>query len=195
MVTFGFIEFHHGSGMSDYANDIIKSSIRAIPDYPKPGIIFRDVTSLMENAQAFSTALDLLVAPYKDAGITKVVGTEARGFIFGAPLSKLLGVGFVPVRKPGKLPRETIREDYVLEYGTDTLEMHVDAIQPGDRVLVVDDLLATGGTIEATTKLIRRVGGTVEHACFVVSLPDLGGEQRLEAMGIHLHYLCQYEGD
>ncbi len=122
----------------------------------------------------------MLVERYKNAGITKVVGTEARGFLFGAPVALGLGVGFVPVRKPGKLPRETISETYDLEYGTDQLEIHVDAIKPGDKVLVVDDLLATGGTIEATVKLIRRLGGEVADAAFIINLFDLGGEQRLE---------------
>lgn len=132
---------------------------------------------------------------YKDHGFTKVVGTEARGFLFGAPLALELGVGFIPVRKPGKLPRETIAESYELEYGHDTLEMHVDAIVPGDKVLVIDDLLATGGTIEATVKLIRRLGGEVKDAAFVISLPDLGGEQRLTEQGLELVKLCEFDGE
>lgn len=137
--------------------EYLKNSIKSIQDYPKPGILFRDVTSLLEDPKAYALSIDLLVERYKNAGITKVVGTEARGFLFGAPVALGLGVGFVPVRKPGKLPRETISETYDLEYGTDQLEIHVDAIKPGDKVLVVDDLLATGGTIEATAKLIRRL--------------------------------------
>lgn len=137
----------------------IKDSIKTIPDYPKAGILFRDVTSLLENPKAYSASIKLLSEHYSESGVTKVVGTEARGFLFGAPVALALGVGFVPVRKPGKLPRETISESYELEYGTDTLEIHTDSIQPGDKVLVVDDLLATGGTIEATVKLIRRLGG------------------------------------
>lgn len=137
----------------------IKDSIKTIPDYPKAGILFRDVTSLLENPKAYSASIELLSEHYSESGVTKVVGTEARGFLFGAPVALALGVGFVPVRKPGKLPRETISESYELEYGTDTLEIHTDSIQPGDKVLVVDDLLATGGTIEATVKLIRRLGG------------------------------------
>jgi len=128
------------------------------------------------------------------AGITKVVGTEARGFLFGAPVALELGVGFVPVRKPGKLPRETIAENYELEYGTDQLEIHVDAIQPGDKVLVVDDLLATGGTIEATVKLIRRLGGEVTDAAFIINLFDIGGEQRLEKMGVKSYSLVLFPG-
>ena len=174
---------------------LIKQSIQTIPDYPKPGIMFRDVTSLLEDPVAYQVTIQAFVDLYKDLGFTKVVGTEARGFLFGAPLALELGVGFVPVRKPGKLPRETIAESYELEYGHDTLEMHKDAIVEGDKVLVVDDLLATGGTIEATVKLIRRLGGDVAHAAFVISLPDLGGEQRLLNMGLEISKLCEFEGD
>ncbi|WP_339388012.1 adenine phosphoribosyltransferase [Vibrio caribbeanicus] len=172
----------------------IKSSIKSIPDYPKPGILFRDVTSLMEDAPAYKACIQVLVEQYKDAGFTKIVGTEARGFLFGAPLALELGVGFVPVRKPGKLPRTTISQSYELEYGTDTLEIHTDAITNQDKVLVVDDLLATGGTVEATVKLIRQLGGDVEHAAFVINLPDIGGEQRLKSLGIDVYSICEFEG-
>jgi adenine phosphoribosyltransferase len=172
----------------------IKSSIKSIPDYPKPGILFRDVTSLLENAQAFQATIQLLVEQYKDIGFTKIVGTEARGFLFGAPLAIALGVGFVPVRKPGKLPRKTISQTYELEYGMDTLEIHEDAIVAGDKVLVVDDLLATGGTIEATTILIRQLGGIVEHAAFVINLPEIGGDKRLQQLGLNLYSICDFEG-
>ncbi len=181
--------------MESQTLQLLKDAIETIPDYPKPGIMFRDITSLVEHPKAFSLALALLAKPYLNSGFTKVVGTEARGFIFGAPLAQMLGLGFVPVRKPNKLPRETIAETYELEYGMDTLEIHVDAIEPGDKVLMVDDLLATGGTIEATAKLIRRLGGSVEHACFVISLPDLGGEQRLNSLGVECHKLCEFEGE
>jgi len=140
---------------------LIKQSIKTIPNYPKEGILFRDVTSLLENAAAYKATIDLLVEHYRGQGFTKIVGTEARGFLFGAPLALELGVGFVPVRKPGKLPRATISQSYELEYGSDTLEIHADSITASDKVLVVDDLLATGGTIEATVKLIRRLGGQV----------------------------------
>ncbi len=173
---------------------LIKSSIKSIPDYPKPGILFRDVTSLMEDAQAYRATIQLLVERYKDMGFTKVVGTEARGFLFGAPLAIELGIGFVPVRKPGKLPRKTLSESYELEYGMDTLEIHVDAIQENDQVLIIDDLLATGGTIEATTKLIRRLGGKAEHAGFVINLPELGGDKRLEALDLEIFSICDFEG-
>ncbi|ADN75389.1 adenine phosphoribosyltransferase [Ferrimonas balearica DSM 9799] len=174
---------------------LIKDSIKAIPDYPKPGILFRDVTSLLEDAEAFRLCIDVLAEHYQDKGFTKVVGTEARGFLFGAPLAHQLGLGFVPVRKPGKLPRETIAESYELEYGQDTLEIHTDAIVEGDKVLVIDDLLATGGTIDATVKLIRRLGGEATDAAFVINLPDLGGEARLKALGLNVLTLCEFEGE
>ena len=173
----------------------LKSAIKTIPNYPKEGILFRDVTSLLENAEAFTLTIDLLSEKYKNQGFTKVVGTEARGFLFGAPLALALGIGFIPVRKPGKLPRKTYAQPYQLEYGEDVLEIHRDALNENDNVLIIDDLLATGGTIEATTKLIRRVGAQVKDAGFVISLPDLGGENRLEAMGITPFSLVQYAGE
>ncbi|WP_217512184.1 adenine phosphoribosyltransferase [Vibrio metschnikovii] len=173
---------------------LIKSSIKTIADYPKPGILFRDVTSLLEDAVAYQATIRLLVEKYQAMGFNKVVGTEARGFLFGAPLALELGVGFVPVRKPGKLPRKTLAQSYDLEYGTDTLEIHVDAIKPGDKVLVVDDLLATGGTIEATTQLIRQLGGVVQHAAFVINLPAIGGDKRLEALGLEVYSICEFDG-
>ncbi|OEE68560.1 adenine phosphoribosyltransferase [Enterovibrio norvegicus] len=172
----------------------IKDNIKSVSDYPKPGIIFRDITSLMENAEAYQATIAMLVEKYRDQGFTKIVGTESRGFLFGAPLALELGVGFVPVRKPGKLPREVISESYALEYGEDTLEIHVDAIVEGDKVLMVDDLLATGGTIEATTKLIRRLGGDVAHAAFIINLPEIGGEIRLQSLGLEVYSLCEFEG-
>ena len=172
----------------------IKDSIKTIPDYPKPGILFRDVTSLLEDPKAYAESIKLLADRYRDAGVTKVVGTEARGFLFGAPVALVLGVGFVPVRKPGKLPRETISETYDLEYGTDSLEIHVDAIQPGEKILVIDDLLATGGTIEATAKLIRRLGGEVTEAAFIINLPELGGEKRLNSLNINCYSLVSFDG-
>ncbi len=175
-------------------SELIKNSIKSIPDYPKPGILFRDVTSLLETPVAYAASIEMLANRFRDTGVTKVVGTEARGFLFGAPVALALGVGFVPVRKPGKLPRPTISESYELEYGTDSLEIHTDAISSGDKVLVIDDLLATGGTIEATVKLIRRLGGEVTDAAFVINLFDLGGEQRLNNLGINCYSLVNFPG-
>ena len=164
--------------------DLIKSSIKSIPDYPKEGIIFRDITTLLEVPAAFKATIDLIVEQYREKGITKVLGTESRGYIFGAPVALALGLPFELVRKPKKLPRETISQSYQLEYGQDTLEMHVDAISEGDNVLIIDDLLATGGTVEATVKLVQRLGGVVKHAAFVINLPELGGEKRLNNLGV-----------
>ena len=181
--------------MTEHELSILKTAVHAIPDYPKPGILFRDVTGILENAEAFKLTIQVLKDKFAGKGFTKVVGTEARGFLFGAPLALELGVGFVPVRKPGKLPRATYAEDYELEYGTDTLEIHQDALTKEDNVLIVDDLLATGGTIEATTKLIRRLGATTTDAAFVISLPDLGGEAKLKDMGLNVTTLIEYEGE
>ncbi|MBU2883944.1 adenine phosphoribosyltransferase [Psychrosphaera sp. B3R10] len=176
-------------------SDIIKDSIKTIPDYPKPGIQFRDVTSLMQNPVAFSATIDRFAAQYQNSGFTAIVGTEARGFIFGAPLAYKMNVPFIPVRKPGKLPRDVISQAYILEYGEDILELHTDALSADDKVLMVDDLLATGGTIEATTKLIRKLGAHVEDACFVVNLPELGGEKRLTNLSVNSFYLTEFEGE
>lgn len=181
--------------MTETDINALKSAIHTIPDYPKTGIMFRDVTGILDDAKAFQLTINILVNKFKDAAYTKVVGTEARGFLFGAPLAYALGIGFVPVRKPGKLPRAIFAQDYQLEYGQDTLEIHQDALAENDKVLIIDDLLATGGTIEATTKLIRRVGAEVKDAAFVISLPDLGGEAKLEKMGLSVFSLLQYDGD
>ena len=174
--------------------ELIKSSIKSIPNHPKEGIIFRDITSLLEVHAAFKDTIDLIVEKYKDQGLTKVIGTESRGFIFGAPVALALGLPFIPVRKPGKLPREVIAQSYQLEYGQDTLELHTDAISQGDNVLIIDDLLATGGTVEATVKLVQRLGGEVKHAAFVINLPELGGEKRLRDLGIDCYTLVNFEG-
>ena len=174
--------------------ELIKSSIKSIPNHPKEGIIFRDITSLLEVPVAFKATIDLIVEQYKDQGLTKVIGTESRGFIFGAPVALALGLPFIPVRKPGKLPREVIAQSYQLEYGQDTLELHTDAISQGDNVLIIDDLLATGGTVEATVKLVQRLGGEVKHAAFVINLPELGGEKRLRDLGIDCYTLVNFEG-
>nr|WP_136252159.1 adenine phosphoribosyltransferase [Ningiella ruwaisensis] len=175
--------------------ELIKQAVTTIPDYPKPGIMFRDVTSVLSRHDAFQACIDLLKANYAHIKFDKIVGTEARGFLFGAPLALELGVGFVPVRKPRKLPRETISESYELEYGTDELEIHKDAIEAGDNVLMIDDLLATGGTMVATANLIRRLGGIADHAGFIISLPDIGGEQRLKDANIKPFALCEFDGD
>ncbi|MEC6795875.1 MULTISPECIES: adenine phosphoribosyltransferase [Photobacterium] len=180
--------------MNQETLNLITNSIKSIQDYPKPGILFRDVTSLMEVPEAYRATIAILAEKYQDQGITKVIGTEARGFLFGAPLALALGVAFVPVRKPGKLPREVIAESYELEYGKDTLEIHKDAIVAGDKVLLVDDLLATGGTIEATTNLVRRLGGDVKDAAFVINLPDIGGEARLQGLGLDVYSICDFPG-
>ncbi|WP_206484449.1 adenine phosphoribosyltransferase [Thalassotalea sp. G2M2-11] len=173
----------------------LKSAVHTIKDYPKPGILFRDVTGILDDAEAFQLTIELLADKFKDQGFTKIVGTEARGFLFGAPLAIKMGLGFVPVRKPGKLPRDTFAQDYQLEYGSDVLEIHVDALTENDKVLIIDDLLATGGTIEATSKLIRRLGAETTDAAFVISLPDLGGEKRLKELGLNVTALLAYEGE
>ncbi|KZN67356.1 adenine phosphoribosyltransferase [Pseudoalteromonas luteoviolacea] len=174
---------------------LIKDSIATVPNYPKEGIMFRDVTTLLANPAAFKATLDAFVDAYKGQGFDKIIGTESRGFIFGAPLALELGIPFIPVRKPGKLPREVVSQSYQLEYGEDTLELHKDAIDQGDKVLLVDDLLATGGTIEATAKLVSRLGGEATDAAFVISLPELGGEQRVEALGINILKLVEFDGE
>jgi adenine phosphoribosyltransferase len=172
----------------------LKSIIRTIPDYPKPGIQFRDVTSLMGQGEAFAFAIEAIAAAYKDARVDKVAGIEARGFIFGAPVAVALGAGFVPLRKPGKLPYASLSEPYALEYGRDELHMHVDAIAPGERVLLIDDLIATGGTMEAALKLMRRAGAEMIAAAFVVDLPELGGRARLNALGLETMTLVEFDG-
>lgn len=174
-------------------NDI-RSLIRTIPDYPKPGIQFRDITTLLKDAAGFKATIDALLARYRGKPITKVVGTEARGFLFGAPLAYALGVGFVPVRKKGKLPHETLRVAYALEYGTDEIEIHRDAIAHGERVLLVDDLIATGGTALAAVQLLETLDATIVAAAFVIDLPELGGSEKLRARGIATHTLLSFDG-
>jgi adenine phosphoribosyltransferase len=164
--------------------DWLKSIIRDIPDFPQPGILFRDITPLLSNARALQVALAGLAEPFRDAGIEQVVGVESRGFILGAPLAFLLNAGFVPVRKFGKLPAETIHIEYALEYGSNTVEIHTDAIRPGEKVLVVDDLLATGGTVGATLELVKRLGGEVAGVAFLVELTALQGRQRLQSENV-----------
>lgn len=171
--------------------DRVRDTIRAIPDFPKPGILFRDITPVLADPEVLAAAIEALGAPFVGKGITQVVGMESRGFLFGPPVALRLGAGFVPVRKPGKLPFETRQVSYDLEYGSDSLEIHVDGIKPGDRVLIVDDLLATGGTAAATVELITGLGGEVVAAAFVVELEALGGRKRLA--GVPVHAVVGYE--
>ncbi len=172
----------------------LKHLIRTIPDYPKPGILFRDVTTLFGDAQGFKAAIAQLAEPYRTQPIDAVAGIEARGFILGGAVADRLGCGFIPIRKKGKLPWKTIGQDYALEYGIDVIEIHEDAVKPNQRILIVDDLIATGGTAEAAIKLVRRCNGHVSGACFVIDLPDLGGKSKLEAQGVPCHTLMAFEG-
>lgn len=172
----------------------VKDYIRTIVDFPHEGILFRDVTTLFADARGFRMAIDQLLTPYAGLRIDKVAGLEARGFILGGAVAHQLSTGFVPIRKKGKLPGSTIAQSYTLEYGEAVVEVHDDALQPGEKVLLVDDLLATGGTAEAGIKLIERLGGQVVGCAFVVDLPDLGGRKKLEALGIDVHALCAFEG-
>jgi adenine phosphoribosyltransferase len=172
----------------------LKEAIRTIPDYPKPGILFRDISTLLGDARAFRRAVDELVQPFAGRRIAKVAGVEARGFILGGAVAHQLSAGFVPLRKKGKLPHVTIQVAYALEYGEDTMEMHADAVVGGETVVLVDDLIATGGTAEAAIKLLRQAGAEVAGACFVVDLPDLGGADRIRKMGVEVSTLVAFEG-
>lgn len=172
----------------------IKEYIRTIPDYPKSGIQFRDITTLLADAEGFRGAVDALVKLHAGAKFDAVAGIEARGFILGGAVAHRLGLGFIPVRKKGKLPWSVIGQEYDLEYGTDTVEIHIDAVKEGEKVLLIDDLIATGGTAEAAVKLIARAGGNVTASSFVIELPELGGRQRLEALDIEVLSLCSFEG-
>ncbi|MBM3510593.1 MAG: adenine phosphoribosyltransferase [Alphaproteobacteria bacterium] len=172
----------------------IKDRIRTIPNFPKPGIMFRDITTLLNDPYGFRKVVDELVQPYAGQPITKVAGIEARGFILGGAVAHQLSVGFVPVRKKGKLPWETISAKYELEYGFDQVEIHADAVKKGDRVLIVDDLVATGGTAEAAIRLIRLAAGEVVGCSFVIDLPELGGRKKIEATGVKVLTLCEFEG-
>jgi adenine phosphoribosyltransferase len=173
----------------------IKSRIRTVPHYPKQGVMFRDITTLLKDPVGFRVTINELANRYAGEKIDLVAGIEARGFIVGAALAYQLGLGFVPIRKKGKLPAETVGHDYELEYGTDRVEMHVDAVSQGERVLLVDDLIATGGTAGAACKLIESMGGKIVECCFVIDLPDLGGRARLEKQGHKVFALCEFEGD
>jgi len=173
----------------------IRERIRTIPDYPKPGVMFRDITTLLQDPLGFRKTVDELVQPHAGLRIDKVAGIEARGFILGGAVAHQLSVGFVPVRKKGKLPWQTLGQDYELEYGNDRVEMHMDAVGDGEQVLLIDDLIATGGTAEAAIRLIHKAGGDVVAASFVIDLPDLGGVKRLRAMGCNVLTLCAFSGE
>ena len=175
----------------------IKSKIRTVPDYPKKGIMFRDITTLIKDPVGFKLVIDSLTQRYAkgDVAFDVIVGIESRGFIIGGALSYTLGKGFVPVRKKGKLPAETISHEYALEYGTDTVEMHRDALEKGDRVLLIDDLLATGGTALAAATLVEKLGGVIAEMAFIVDLPDVGGKKRLVEKGYVVHALAEFEGE
>ena len=173
----------------------IEDYIRTIPDFPAPGILFRDVTTLFADPRGMRLAVDRLLDPFPGTRIDKVAGLEARGFILGGAVAHQLGTGFVPIRKKGKLPGRRIEEAYTLEYGEAVMELHEDAVAPGERILLVDDLLATGGTAEAGIRLIERLGGEVAGCAFVIDLPDLGGRRRLEGLGMTVHALTAFEGE
>ena len=175
-------------------DDDLKATVRTIPDYPKKGILFRDITTLLADARAFRRAVDELVQPWAGLKIDKVAGIEARGFILGGAVAHQVSAGFVPIRKKGKLPHETVSVAYSLEYGIDEMEMHVDAIQEGERVILVDDLIATGGTAEGAVKLLRQIGANVLAACFIIDLPELGGADKLRKLDVPVRTLVTFEG-
>jgi adenine phosphoribosyltransferase len=172
----------------------LRAAIRSIPDYPKPGIVFRDITTLVGDARAFRRAVDEMVQPWAGMKIDKVAGIEARGFILGGAVAHQVSAGFVPIRKKGKLPHKSVRIAYSLEYGLDEMEMHEDAVAKGERVILVDDLIATGGTAEAAVKLLRQIGANILAACFIVDLPDLGGAAKLRKMDVPVRTLVSFEG-
>lgn len=172
----------------------VQDYIRTIPDFPHEGIMFRDVTTLFSDPRGFRIAIDQMLAPYAGVEFDKVVGLEARGFILGGAIAHQLGKGFIPIRKKGKLPGKTIQQAYTLEYGEAVMEVHDDALQAGEKVLLVDDLLATGGTAEAGIKLVERMGASVIASAFIIDLPDLGGRTKLEKMGMDVHVLCDFDG-
>ncbi len=181
--------------MTSSTAEKLLSAIRTIPDYPKPGVQFRDITTLLGNANAFATAVEGLAQPFIGTGIDKIAGVEARGFILGGAVAHRLCAGFVPIRKKGKLPHDIVRVAYSLEYGLDEMEMHRDGVKPGEKVILIDDLIATGGTAEAAVKLLGQIGADIVAACFVIDLPDLGGRSKLEALGVPVRTLIAFEGE
>lgn len=172
----------------------LRQAIRTIPDYPKPGIMFRDISTLLGDPRAFRRAIDELVQPWAGTKIDKIAGIEARGFILGGAVAHQLSAGFVPIRKKGKLPYKTMRMAYSLEYGVDEMEIHIDAIAKGERIILVDDLIATGGTAEAAVKLLQNMGADIVAACFVIDLPELGGAKKIESLGVPVRTLVSFEG-
>ena len=173
----------------------IKSKIRTVKNYPIDGVMFRDITTLFKDPEGLREAINTFAERYEDMKIDKIVAIESRGFLIGAPLAYLLNIGLVLIRKPGKLPAETIKQDYKLEYGTDQIEIHIDSIKEGERVLIVDDLIATGGTVEAAVKLVQKMKGEILECCFIIDLPDIGGSRKLESIGQNVFTLCEFEGD
>ena len=172
----------------------IRNSIRTIADYPRPGVMFRDITTLLGDARVFRRVVDELVQPWSEERVDRVAGIEARGFILGGAVAHRLGAGFVPIRKKGKLPHTTVKVAYSLEYGVDEMEVHKDGVAPGDRLLIVDDLIATGGSAEAAVKLLRSLGAQILAACFVIDLPDLGGSRKLAELGVPVRTLVAFDG-
>lgn len=181
--------------MTSSTTEKLLSAIRTIADYPKPGVQFRDITTLLGDANAFAMAVEGLAQPFVGKNVNKIAGIEARGFILGGAVAHRLSAGFVPIRKKGKLPHDTVRVAYSLEYGLDEMEMHRDGVKPGEKVILIDDLIATGGTAEAAVKLLGQIGADIVAACFVIDLPDLGGRRKLEALGVPVRTLIEFEGD
>ena len=179
--------------LNDY--DYVREHVRQVPDFPKKGILFLDITTATKDAKAFQKSMDFLYEQFKDEDLTYVAGVESRGFIFGAALAAKLGIGFIPIRKPLKLPADTISETYDLEYGTDTIEIHRDAVKPGDRVVIIDDLLATGGTAVAACNLVRKAGGDVVAASFIIELDPLKGREKIEDKGVKVISMLHYDLD
>jgi len=188
------LEYNWMTSMTQSTANFLRDSIRSIPDYPKPGIMFRDITTLLGNARAFRRAIDELVQPFAGSKIDQVAGMEARGFILGGAVAHQLSAGFIPIRKKGKLPHTTVSIAYSLEYGVDEMEVHTDAVKPGEKVILIDDLIATGGTAEGATKLLQKMGAEVVAACFVIDLPELGGRAKLEALGVPVRTLIAFDG-